>query len=246
MKILAFNSSPRRARGMTAAILGPFLDGAKEAGAEIELIYVADLDVKPCLGCFTCWLKTPGRCVHRDDMAPGSKARVLEKVAASDVLVLGTPLYADGMTGTMKTMIERFVPLVEPYFESVDGRTRHPGRQGRRDAQVVLVSVSGFPEIENFDVLVEHVKAICANLRTRFAGAVLRPGAPLIPFLKEQGVPVDDVFAAAREAGRQLVCDGAMSPHTLAAVARTLAPVEAIHQGANAYFKQVLDALPGA
>jgi len=30
----------------------------KEAGAEVELVYVADLTVKACLGCFTCWLKT--------------------------------------------------------------------------------------------------------------------------------------------------------------------------------------------
>ncbi|MBN1917472.1 MAG: flavodoxin family protein [Verrucomicrobia bacterium] len=236
MKILVFNSSPRKERGMTAALLGPFLDGAKEAGAEIELVYVADLKVKPCLGCFYCWLKTPGRCVQKDDMAG-----VLEKVVGSDVLVLGTPLYVDGMTGTMKMMLDRFIPLALPFFELVDGRTRHPGRYGRHDARVVLVSVSGFPEVENFSGLIEHVKAICANMHGAFAGAVLRPGAPLIPFLKQQGVPVEDAFDAAREAGRQLVRDGAMSPGTLAAVSRDLAPREAIHQGANAYFKQVLE-----
>jgi multimeric flavodoxin WrbA len=245
MKILAFNSSPRKERGMTAALLGPFLDGAKEAGAEAELVYVADLKVKPCLGCFNCWLKTPGRCVHKDDMAPGSEARVLEKVVGSDVLVLGTPLYVDGMTGTMKMMLDRFIPLALPFFDDVDGRTRHPGRYGRHDAQIVLVSVSGFPELANFDPLITHVKAICENMHGRFAGAVLRPGAPLIPTLKERGVPVHDVFEAAREAGRQLVRDGAMSADTLAAVSRELAPRQAIHQGANARFKQILDQLPG-
>ncbi len=149
MRILALNSSPKKDGGATASILGPFLDGAREAGAEVELVYVADLNVKPCLGCFTCWLKTPGRCVHTDDMAG-----VLEKVLWADVLVLGTPLYVDGMTGTMKMVVDRFLPLVEPYVEVADGRTRHPARRGRRDSQVVLVSVSGFPEIENFDPLV--------------------------------------------------------------------------------------------
>ena len=201
-------------------------------------MYVADLEVKACLGCFTCWLKTPGRCVQEDDMAG-----VLEKVVSSDVLVLGTPLYVDGMAGTMKMVLDRFLPMVEPFIETVDGRSRHPRRAGTKTGKVVLVSVSGFPEIENFDPLVAHVKAICANMRGRFAGAVLRPGAPFIPVLKQRGVPVDDVFDAAREAGRQLVRDGAISPETLAAVARELAPREAIHQGANAYFKQLLGTL---
>jgi multimeric flavodoxin WrbA len=238
MKILAFNSSPRKERGMTATILGPFLDGAKEAGAEVELVYVADLNVKPCLGCFTCWLKTPGRCVHTDDMAG-----VLERVRWADVLVLGTPLYVDGMTGTMKMMLDRFIPLALPYFELVDGRTRHPGRYGERNGHVVLVSVSGFPEMDSFGPLVEHVKAICANMHARFAGAVLRPGAAFLPRLAEHGLPVNAIYDAAREAGRQLVRDGAMSAETLAAVARELAPREAIHQGANAYFKRTLDEL---
>jgi multimeric flavodoxin WrbA len=241
MRILALNSSPRKERGATAAILGPFLEGAREAGAATELIYVADLDVKPCRGCFNCWLKTPGRCVHKDDMAG-----VLEQVVRSDVLVLGTPLYVDGMTGTMKMVLDRFIPLAEPFFETVDGRTRHPGRYKHGDAKVVLVSVSGFPEPANFDPLVEHVRAICANMQGTFAGAVLRPSAAVMPMLKEHGVPVDDVFDAAREAGRQLVRDGAISPATLAAVARELVPAEAIHRGANAYFKQALDALRNA
>jgi hypothetical protein len=44
--------------------------------------------------------------------------------------------------------------------------------------------------------------------------------------MMEQGAPVDDIFEAAKEAGRQLVQDGKMSPETLAIVSRELLPLE--------------------
>jgi multimeric flavodoxin WrbA len=237
MKILAFNSSPHKERGATASILGPFLDGAKAAGAEVDLVYVHDLKIKPCLGCFACWVKTPGTCVHKDEMTA-----VLEKILWSDALVLATPLYVDGMTGTMKMMVDRFIPLAQPSVETVDGRTRHPGRYGRRDAKVVLVSVSGFPELANFEPLVEHVKAICANMRGTLAGALLRPAAAALPSLKQHGIDVDGVYAAAREAGRQFVQDGAIAEATQAAVSREFIPPAVYQQRLNAHFKQQIDA----
>ena len=39
MKVIAINSSPNMDKGNTAAILNPFLDGMKEAGAEVELYF---------------------------------------------------------------------------------------------------------------------------------------------------------------------------------------------------------------
>lgn len=238
MKVVAFNSSPNMARGGTALILAPFLEGMEEAGAEVELFYLRKLEVKPCTGCFSCWLKTPGKCVQKDDMEA-----LLPIMGASDVLVFATPLYVDGMTGMMKTLVDRSIPLLEPMIETVEGRSRHPRRDGFKAGKGVLVSVSAFPELENFDPLVAHVEAICANLHLEFAGALLRPYAAVLPMLKERGLPVDGVFEAAREAGRQLVRDGKMSRDTLAAVSREVVPRELVVQGLNAHIKQILDGL---
>ncbi len=238
MKVLAFNSSPNMGKGATASILDPFLEGMKEAGAEVEVVYVSKLNIKPCVGCYACWLKTPGKCVHNDDMKS-----VLSKLQGVDVLVLATPVYVDGMTGTMKVMIDRFIPVGEPFIEIRDGHCRHPGRDGGGTGKLVLVSVCGFHEIDNFDSLQVHVKAMCKNMGTEFAGALLRPHGAAIPFIRKMGLPVDDVFEAAREAGRQLVQDGKIADEVLATVSRELVPRDAYVQTANAFFKQTLDAL---
>ena len=70
MHILAFNSSPRdNQTSKTELVLQKFLEGARRAGAETETLYLRNYQIKHCLGCFSCWTKTPGRCVQKDDMA---------------------------------------------------------------------------------------------------------------------------------------------------------------------------------
>jgi len=68
MKVLAFNASPRKEQSISDIIMKLFLEGAEEGEAETEKYYVVDLNIKGCVGCFSCWTKTPGKCIHRDDM----------------------------------------------------------------------------------------------------------------------------------------------------------------------------------
>lgn len=238
IKALAINSSPGMEKSNTAVILNPFLDGMKEAGAEVEVLYTRKLDIKPCLGCFNCWLKTPGQCVQKDDMET-----VRPKMNEADVWVLATPLYVDGMNGPLKNLLDRIIPGAQPFFEMRDDHIRHPGRGESRPRKTVLVSNCGFWELDNFDALVVHVKAICKNTGNEFSGALLRPHGPAVKPMLEIGGLVEDVVEAAREAGRQLVRDGEISPQTLSTVSRDLMPREDYFQQANQSFQQSLDKL---
>ncbi len=184
-------------------------------------------------------MKTPGRCVQRDDMD-----LVYPKLAESDVIVLGTPVYLDGMTGTMKTLIDRFIPLLEPFIEIRDDHCRHPLRRGvTAGKKMVLVSVCGLMEMDNFDPLLSHVEAVCKNFEWEFAGALLRPYAVALPRLKETGLPVDEVYEAAGKAGRQLVQYGKMARETLADVSRELISRESYMKDRNTSFREALSAL---
>ena len=238
MKVLAFNGSPRMDKGNTALILNPFLDGMREAGAAVELFYTKKLNINPCQGCFTCWLKTPGVCFQKDDMQ-----MLHPKLRQADIWVLATPLYVDGMTGPMKNLVDRLIPLVQPFIELRDGHCRHPLLEARDPGKVVLVSNSGFWEMDNFDPLLVHVRAMCKNTAMEFAGGLLRPHGEALKPMMELGAPPDDVFAAAREAGRQLVREGEMSTETLNIVSRELLPLDMYVQMANQKFQQDLDAL---
>jgi multimeric flavodoxin WrbA len=233
MKILAIDGSPRSTSGNTYRILKPFLDGAAEAGADTQEVHLARRTIHPCVGDFACWLRTPGQCIRDDDMT-----ELRPRVAAADVLVLATPVYVDGPTAQMKTFVDRLVPLVEPFIELRKGHCRHPGRGGARDQKLVLVSSCGFWELDNFDPLVTWAQAMCRNLGAEFAGALLRPHAGMLEALEQMGHPPAKVYDAAREAGRQLVRDGAIDEKTLKLVARKLIPRRLYLLAANRHFRK--------
>lgn len=147
MKLLAFNASPRKAGGTTDILVDKFIEGAVEAGAEADKHYVVDLDINGCRGCFSCWWKTPGRCVQRDDMD-----WVLPDINESDILVLGTPIYSRNTTHYLQRLVERTFlnTLPEMYIE--DGTTRHP-RRTKKMPRIVLAATCGFPDLVNFDIV---------------------------------------------------------------------------------------------
>ena len=89
---------------------------------------------------------------------------------------------------------------------------------------MVLVSNCGFWELDNFDALVRHVKAIAKNLDAQFAGALLRPHGPALKAMLDWHLRVTDVLDAARDAGRQLVETGSIAPATLDVFSRPLLP----------------------
>ena len=75
MNILAINGSPKGERSNTRRLTSAFLRGiaAREESAcgqapTVETVNINALDIKPCLGCFSCWSKTPGACCIQDDM----------------------------------------------------------------------------------------------------------------------------------------------------------------------------------
>ena len=238
MKVIAINSSPNMDKGNTALILNPFLEGMREAGGKVEVFYTKKLNINPCQGEFNCWYKTPGECFQKDDMQ-----MLLPKFLEADVIVFATPLYCDGVNGPMKNLWDRLIPGGLPYIELRDGHCRHPLREEVTPGKVVLVSNCGFWEIDNFDPMLVHIKAFCKNAQWEFAGALLRPHGPALRAMWEMGLKVDDVLEAAKEAGRQLVKDGSMSPETLKIISRQLISLEMYLQESNKFIQKELEPL---
>lgn len=235
MKLLAFNGSPKMEKGNTALILDPFLDGARQAGADVELLYTSKLNINPCLGDFNCWLKTPGKCHQQDDMQ-----MIHPKLREADVWVFASPVYVWGVSGPLKNLMDRIIPLVEPTIYLNDGHCSHPLRPDTKRAKIALVSNCGFWEMDNFDPLLAQFRTLCRIVGFEFAGALLRPAGPLLAAMLEMGAPVDDVLEAARDAGRQLVRNGAISARAQQIVSRDLMPRDNYIQSLNQNFQQAL------
>ena len=235
MKIVAFNGSPRGAAGNTHVMVENFLAGAEAAGAETENIILTDKRIGHCRGCFACWLKTPGKCVIKDDME-----ELLEKFKA-DIIVFATPLYVDNVTGIMKDFMDRMIPRFEAHIgKDENGECKHPLRTGHSPG-LVFISNCGFTGMEHFQVLQLLIKRIARNMGSEILAEVYRDGGGILanpmlllkPFLMHYKKLL-------RNAGSELVTDGRISDKTQSKLEKPIIPPEQYLKSSNKYFADIL------
>ena len=234
IKFLGVQGSPRPKSSNTEILLQEFMKGARSQGAETETVYLKEKNIHPCVGCYTCWTKTPGICVFKDDMP-----ELLEKVRNCDVIVYATPLYNYSMTSYMKIFQERSLPLLDPHFVK-DGEVYHHPQRYPNNRKKVLVSTCGFPEISHFDAL---------RLMFRKQSGAPTIGELLVPaaemslkqgFMKERARPILD---AAYRAGTEIVREGKISPETEAQVQKCPVTADEVAGGANIYWDSMLQGI---
>jgi len=238
LKILAVNGSPRGNLGNTDRILQPFLAGAREAGAKTETIYLKDKRIEHCRGCFTCWTKTPGVCIHKDDMP-----ELLAKIRSADVLVCATPLYVFTVSGLMKDFMDRIIPLASPYILKRGDQYIHPPRHGEEragmTAKIVLISNCGFPERHHFTGLVETFRLFTSGPDTELAAVILCAAGALLAV-----EPMQDSVGwypeAARSAGREFGQTGRITPETQALLDRDLIDPATYSNMLNTYWDSTI------
>ncbi|RJP32973.1 MAG: flavodoxin family protein [Actinobacteria bacterium] len=214
MKILAFNCSPRMKKSNTDRILIPLLRGAGEAGAEVEKIYARKLDLKPCLGCFNCWLKTPGLCTQKDDWG-----LVLGKMAEADLIVYATPVYAYNMTVYMRTLFDRTGMLViHPYFTTTDNGLVHLCRYPGIRKKAVLVANALLWDESVFSLLADGLEAISTRVVDEegrpimeMAGKILVGCGEILDWVETPQHALQPFYEALESAGAELVRDGGLS-----------------------------------
>jgi len=216
-RAVAINGSPRMEKGNTAMVLTPFIQGMMDAGSDVELFYTSRLKVKPCTcGEMYCWYKKPGECCIKDDM------RLLyPKLREAVILILATPVYIP-LPSEMQNIINRLCPLVKPFLETREGRTRARFHEKVGIQKIVLVSTGGWWEKGNFGTVVRITEELAEDASVEFAGAVLRPHAFL---MREEGELTEEgeaVLNAVRRAGYELVKEGVMGKETLDAISRPL------------------------
>ncbi|MHA1730272.1 MAG: NAD(P)H-dependent oxidoreductase [Promethearchaeota archaeon] len=149
-----------------------FAIGLKKGGINITEIMIHKKNIKPCLGCFSCWIKTPGKCIQHDDME-----EILPILDKADLVVYAVPLYIYSVPGPVKTFLDRQLPLVEPYIITKNGISSHPRRNKEKILKHFILSVAGFPEKSHFDAMIAMFKKFSQPTKERYLGEILIGGA---------------------------------------------------------------------
>ncbi len=102
-KIMIIDGGPRKNMN-TAAMVEKFAEGAREAGAEVKIVRLYDIDYKGCRSCMACQLKGKrvDSCRFKDGLTD-----ILAECAAADGLVLASPIYYGEVTAQLRAFYER-------------------------------------------------------------------------------------------------------------------------------------------
>jgi multimeric flavodoxin WrbA len=190
MKGLVLNGSPRK-KGATATILRAVATGASAAGKDVEWVDVYDLEIAPCRGCLRC--RPDHECILPEDGAH----ELARKIHDADALVVGTPTYWGNVSGPLKTLFDRTVPVFEFFGEGLP----RPVQKGKR-AIVVVTSAAPWPYNQLASQSRGAVRAVRTVLRSggyRIVGTINLPGR----FGKPVEVP-ERLLARAERLGRRV------------------------------------------
>lgn len=234
-RILVVNGSPKGDSSNTRVMIDEFLKGAGKAGAESEIVTLAEKEIEHCLGCFFCWTRTPGVCVLEDDMKD-----LLPKLD-TDLLVFATPLYVDNVTGLTKNFMDRMIPILDPHIDTDRrGECVHATRSGH-SPQLAVISNCGFAGMQHFQVLRLLFRRLARNLQSTLVAEIYRDMGELLTARSLLLKP----FVAAyrrnlRKAGKELVAGGRISDVTKHRLERPLIPQKKYIRAVNKQFDRAL------
>lgn len=188
---------------------------------------MGSLELRPCLGCFSCWNKTPGQCCIRDDMG-----QVIEKLLWADVIIWSFPLYYFSVPGPLKNLIDRQLPMVLPFMAEDGGETgsgSHPARYDMSGKRTVVISTCGFYTAQgNYDGVYSLFDHECG--KDRYTALFCGQGELFrVPEVRKR---TEEYLGYVRQAGTEYVTKG-ISPETEEKLSQLLFPREVFERWAD-------------
>ncbi len=236
MNIFVINGSPKGERSNTYQLTKAFLEGIKQEISEknkeeeiqVEEVCVTRLDIKHCLGCFSCWGKTPGKCCLSDDMG-----KIIEQLLWADVTIWSFPLYYYTVPGGLKNLIDRQLPMVLPFMverEDGVGNGSHPSRYDMSEKKTVVISTCGFYTAEgNYDGVRSLFDHMCG--KDKYTAIFCGQGELFrVPELRKK---TGEYLEHVKQAGREYI-KGGIAEATKVELERLLYPREVFESMADA------------
>jgi multimeric flavodoxin WrbA len=185
MKVLGIMGSPRR-QSNTEIILDKALEGAREAGAEVEKVLVSKLKISPCLEIYAC--RRDGNCAIKDDMQS-----LYEKLLEADHIIFASPIFFYGITSQAKAIIDRCQALW------VRRHVLGMGKEDKRERRGAFISIGATRGKKLFDGAMLTVKYFFDAIGVKYSGDLLVRGIDNKAQIGEHPAALEDAFRLGQE-----------------------------------------------
>ncbi len=160
MRVVIIDGSPE-ARGLSEYI-GKLEGELSSRRHEVKVFALRDLELKYCVGCWSCWWgPTCGECVF-----PDSSSHVWAETINSDLLVVASPVIMGFLSALLKQAQDKMPVLLHPYIEIVDGELRHRKRYDKYPKWGLLLEKGEDTDEDDIEIITEIEKHAARNLRS--------------------------------------------------------------------------------
>jgi NAD(P)H-dependent FMN reductase len=230
MKILAINASHRGDQGHTRFLIDKLFQGAASAGAACEVVTLAKLKINRCLACLQCHTDTHLlRCVYddKDDVRT-----VFRKMAEADLIIYATPVYVFGMTGLLKTFLDRLNATGDSRVlrATNSGLLFHHIDHAICSKPFVTLVCCDNSENETPKNVLVYFRTFSHFMDAPQVGELVRNGGLMFGYGKdptrERKLPkIREIYAAYEQAGRELATTGSIHKATQRKANQEIIPV---------------------
>lgn len=141
----------------------------------LNIIRFGDQPVRACTGCWSCWLKTPGKCAMNDGMT----AHYHDYVNSDQVILLFDT--AQGFINHQaKAFLDRTIPHYHPYIEIINQECHHVARYDRYPDFIFYFNADGLTKLEE-QVIEDYLVRTAFHFKSRSSRIVNDNGYQLKP-----------------------------------------------------------------
>lgn len=154
--IIILNGSPRK-NGNTAQLIKAFTEGAQQAGHIVTIFSLQQMNIKGCIGCFGGGKNPESPCTQKDDME-----KIYPVYEEADIIVFASPMYFWGITGQLKTALDRLFAVSEKYPDF-----HAPGKK------CILLMAAGDATKENDEPVEQYYHSLVKNMGWTNLGLII-------------------------------------------------------------------------
>ena len=162
MKVTVLNGNPDTSNHAFDDYLKNLAESLTASNHAVDILNLRDMNIRYCVGCWGCWVKTPGQCAARDDLQDVTRAYI-----DSDFVLFASPVIMGFPSALLKKVQEKAaLSLLLPYFEHVNNEVHHIGRYPRYPAIGVLLEKSGTCDDEDINIISDIYGRFAINVKT--------------------------------------------------------------------------------
>jgi multimeric flavodoxin WrbA len=168
MKITILNGNPDPQNASFEAYLQSLSALLAARQHQVTLLPLRELDIRYCIGCFGCWVKTPGQCFAQD-----SSSRVLSAMLHSEFTVWASPLVLGYPSATLKRLMDKSIPLIHPYFVVDHNEAHHRARYSRYPRLGLLLEREADSDDEDLRIVTDMFSRTALNMKSALEFSLL-------------------------------------------------------------------------